>query len=172
MSIAETLWWARRIAFAWTRPECRQQALDAACQAGGHQDDRLHRRARAAQVGVMVAVDQRLVVHCRVQRGEQGLLVPISRCRQSSTGTTALVVQEAFDTRRSGPRSSPSLMPNTHGRVPTSSALLPGCDSRVAGSRRRRSAVTRGARRTCPEHSTTRSSWTPPSRPPPACSHG
>ena len=52
----------------------REQAFDAAREPGRHRDDRLHRRARAAQVGVVVAVDQGLVVHRRVQRGEQRLL--------------------------------------------------------------------------------------------------
>jgi hypothetical protein len=54
--------------------QLRQQAFDAAGQTGRHRNDRLHGRTRAAQVVVVIAVDQRLVVHHRVQRGEQGLL--------------------------------------------------------------------------------------------------
>ena len=51
--------------------ELWQQAFDAAGQPRRHRDDRLHRRAGAAQVGVVVAISQRLVVHDRVQRGQQ-----------------------------------------------------------------------------------------------------
>jgi hypothetical protein len=53
--------------------QLRQQALDAAGQAGRYRDDRLHGGAGAAQVVVVIAVDQRLVVHHRMQRGEQHL---------------------------------------------------------------------------------------------------
>ena len=73
MSIAETLWVGTRIAFACTRRRAPGQAFDAARQAGRHRmidciAERVRRRS------AWVAVDQRLVVHCRMQCGEQGLL--------------------------------------------------------------------------------------------------
>ncbi len=49
--------------------QLRQQALDAAGQTGGHRNHRLEGRARTAQVFMVVGIDNRLIVHRRVNGG-------------------------------------------------------------------------------------------------------
>jgi hypothetical protein len=73
--MAETFSVGTRIALAWMRPaQLRQQALNATRQAGRHRDDRLHGGTGAAQIVVVITIDQRLVVHHGMQRGQQRLL--------------------------------------------------------------------------------------------------
>src|SRR5690606_4214991 len=59
-----------------------QQALYAFCQARGNGYKRLHGRAGATQVGVVVAVNEWLVVHDGMQGGQESLFYPESLVQQ------------------------------------------------------------------------------------------
>ena len=52
----------------------RQQSLDAFRQTCGHRYDRLERRAGTAKVFVVISVNHRLIVHCRVNGGNRYVL--------------------------------------------------------------------------------------------------
>jgi hypothetical protein len=100
-SMAETFRVGTRIALAWTRPvSCgSRRSTPRARPVDTGMIDCIAERVRRRSV-VVVTVDQRLVVHYRVQRGQQRLLDADLAVEQGEQRHYALVVQEAAETMR------------------------------------------------------------------------